>query len=188
MAWPFAWFLRPIVRAAAWFLGHGWSEERTQSQLEAPPHYHAAADVEAAIPEAERALYFADFLRARPGAASFGSAWFAAARGAWYAAYGRAPTAEEREWAFTRPQGQLGVYVLVSGQGAWSGEIQHRTIKVNASWNSSYADVAAAVRALVESNQIHLLRNTSEPFTAGSITVEIERGALLEFVDPLLTV
>lgn len=188
MAWPFSWFLRPIVRSIAYFMGRGQTPEEIAPRLEAPPHYFAAADVAAAVPEAERAMYFADFLRARPGAASFGAAWFAAARGAWYAAYGRAPTAAEAEWAFTRPQGQLGLYVLVSGMGAWSGETQTRTIKVNAGWNSSWADVEAAVRDAVTTMQIHLLRNTSEPFVPDSISVEIERGALLEFVDPLLTV
>lgn len=181
-------FLRPIVRLAARFLGLGYTEEQTEERLEAPPHYFAAGDVASATPEAARSLYFADFLRERPGAASFGAAWFAGARGAWYAAYGRAPTTAEREWAFTRPQGALGLYVLVSGTGQWSGETQRRTIKVNAGWNQAWTDVEAAVRAAVTTMEIHLLRNTSEPFVADSITVEIERGALLEFVDPLLTV
>lgn len=188
MAWPFPMFLRPIVRYVFSMIGLDYPEPEIIERAQLHPHYWAQADVEAAAQEAGRATYFLDFLRARPGAASFGSVWFAAARGAWYAGYGRAPSASEREWAYTRPQGQLGLYVRAHGETMYSHRAVDRDIKVNANWNSSWSDVEAEVRALVTSNRISFLIAESEPIDPDSLTLTLERGALLAFVDPLISV
>lgn len=188
MAWPFPPFLRPIVRYFYSMIGLDYPEPEIRERAQLHPNYWSEIDVAQAAPEAARAVYFLNFLRARPGAASFGSAWFASARGAWYAGYGRAPTEEEREWAYTRPQGQLGLYVRAHGETLYSHRQVDRDIKVNASWDSSWSTVEEAVRALVTTNQISFMIAESEPIDPDSLTLTLERGALLEFVDPLIVV
>ena len=183
MAWPFPDFLRPIVRFWNYLTAREFPPDEIQARAEAHPHYWAERDVAAAGREAARSRYFLDFIRERLGTASFGSLWFAAARGAWYAAYGRAPTAEEREWAYTRPQGRIGLYAGVSGRGAWHGEERRITIRVNADWNSSWTDVEARVRDLVTSTLLSQLVIGSEPFLLESLEITPVWGALLQFHD-----
>jgi hypothetical protein len=185
MSWVYDYLIRPIISTAAWFLGSGYSRSETQERLEAPPHLVAPQDATIAIAEAERARYFAEFIRQRPGGGSFGKEWFAAARGAWYAGYGRAPTPEERPWAFTRPQGMLGLMVRVTGMGEWSREQKSRTVTINAPWSATWSDVVSYVEDMFATGGIHLLVESSEPMDV--VSVELVGGALLERQDPTFT-
>jgi hypothetical protein len=188
MAWPFSWIIRPLLRTAARWLGMGYSEANIEERLQGHPHYIAAEEAQQATQEARRSIAFREFLESRETARTFGQNWFAAARGVWYAGYGRPPTPEEAQWAYTRPQGMLGLMVRVTGTGAWSGEQQSRSIPVNASWGSTWADVEERVLAAVTSMEITILRGSSEPFLVEGISMEPIGGALLERQSPLLTV
>lgn len=185
MAWVYDYLMRPIIGTAAWFLGSGYTRAETAAHLEAPPHLVPPDDVAIAIPEAERSRYFAEFIRQRPGGGSFGREWFAAARGAWYAGYGRKPTAEERPWAYSRPQGMLGLMVRVTGMGQWSREEKTRTVTINAGWNRTWGDVVAYVEEMFANGGIHLLVESSEPMDV--VSIELAGGALLERQDPTFT-
>jgi hypothetical protein len=187
MAWPFPHHWRDIVRAAAYWLQEGLSAAATVLRMQTRPYTYTPAEAEESTEEAERALYFAQRLRDAPPSRTFGRTWFGSARGAWYAAYGRAPTMPEADWAFTRPEGMLGVYVRVTGRGAWSGRYTSRTVKVNVGWGRTWEEVQARVRALMVSREIDILRHGSEPVFPAGIEMSIERGALLEFDQPTVT-
>lgn len=188
MTWPLDSSIRPYIRIASYWLGEGWDAQQIINWARESRHFYNLASMEEALHEAMRANYFAEFIRDRGTDTPFGTLWFAAARGAWYAGYGARPTTEQQAWAYTRPQDQLGLMIEVTGRGARTGEEHRYTITVNASWNSTMRDVLDYVRDCVANGSCITGELGSEPLDEGSIEVGMIGGALVARQAPTLTV
>ena len=141
MAWPLDRGIRPYIRMAAYWLGRGMSDDEILRWTEFSRHYHSVADMASAIPEARRSMYFAQRLRDAGPDQTFGATWFGSMRGAWYAGYGRAPNAQERSWAYTRPAQMLGLAIQVTGRGERTNLPRRFEVTVNVPWNATMAQV-----------------------------------------------
>lgn len=193
MAWPFTERIRPYIRMATYFLREGWTDEQImQWAQDSPAHYNLNRMAES-LPEARRAVYFAGRVEQRLAQVAAGGndmrlsqLWGLSARSAWYAGYGRAPTQAEREWAYTRPQGVVGLTLEVTGRGAQSGRFQHYTITLNASWDTHVGALMDMVRQDLASGAILTGDMGSEPLDLNSINIAIGGGALLERQEPTI--
>lgn len=180
MPWPFAEEMRPYLRMASYWLGRGWDHEQIMQWAAESRHHYNLELMSAAIPEAARANYFRARIEAADPNMRLSQLWGLASRATWYAGYGRAPTAAEREWAYSRPQEMLGLMFEVVGRGARSGRYQHYTIVINTTWNQSVADVMERVRDAITSGDIITGDLGSEPLRADGLTISLAGGALLE--------
>jgi hypothetical protein len=180
MVWPLDENLRPYIRMASYWLHQGRTPEEIMQWASSSRHMYNLEFMQAAIPEAARANYFAARARSGDPNMRLSQLWGLSARAAWYAGYGRAPTAEERQWAYSRPQEMLGLMFEVHGRGARTGRFQHYTVVLNASWGTSLADAIQRVEDSIISGDIITGDLGSEPLQAGGLTVSLIGGALLE--------
>lgn len=180
MAWPFPDFIRPIIRSLNYFLGRGESAQQAYESVLSERHPPPVPEVQQALPEALRSQYFAERIRAADPTTAFSRLWGLAARATWYAGYHRAPTAAERQWAYTRPYDVLGLAFEVVGRGARSGRFRHFTITLNVPWSSSLGAVEDYIRDCVASGSCLTGDMGSEPLDAQSIIATLSGGVLLE--------
>lgn len=187
MAWPFAGDVRAYMRLAARWLQQGWTALQILTHAGQSRHGYVMQDLQEAIPEAERSLYFANFLRTHSAQQTFGRSWFAAARGAWYAGYGRAPSTAERQWSYTRPQGQLGLMYEVQGRTVTRNMPVRYTITVNANWSDTPQAVTQEVFDYVTGALPFVPMLGTDYLDPATVQINLLGGALIARQRPTLT-
>lgn len=180
MPWPFPDKIRPIVRSLGYYLGLGQTAQEAQVSYLSERHARPFPEVQQALPEALRAQYFAERIRAADPTTTFSRLWGLAARATWYAGYHRAPTAAEREWAYTRPYDVLGMAFEVVGRGARSGRFRHYTVTINVPWSASLGAVEDYIRDCIASGSCLRGDFGSEPLDGPSSVITLSGGVLLE--------
>jgi len=188
MSWPFPNYYRPLMRSILWYRNYkGYSDSEIVTTLTAPPHRHPLSDVEGAFPEAMRAQYFGDSLRAAQSGQTFGEVWESCKESCFERAYGRAPSAREMDWAYTRPSASLGLMYEITVPGV---EGYRMTPTVNVPWDAQLGQV----QAMIEGWFLTGLQRPPPPNTVGTVinegvkpNVRIVGGALVERVEPTLT-
>lgn len=186
MAWPFPENLRPLMRDVLFWAGRGESWEQIQARLTGPDVRHRMEDVEQAIPEARRALYFAQELQRESKGLTIGEVWLEQARAIWYAAYGREPTAEEREWYTTRPGRSVGMMFEVTVDGVPGFRAP---LTINANWSETMAEVRQRVEDYFRTS----LSGPPPPESMGAVlaqggrvNVNLIGGALVPRIEPTI--
>lgn len=180
--------IRPYMRMAAYWLGRGWTPEQIVDWARTSPHYYNVSYMEQAIPEAARSVYFAARIRAADPNTRMSQLWGYYARGAWYAGYGRAPTAAEREWSFQRPNDYIGLMFEVRGRTVSGRAARTYTITANVRWDATLWDVSTYIRSCIASGSCITGSEGSEPLDASTVSVALIGGALIERQSPTLTV
>ena len=186
MAWPFARDVRAYMRLIFRWLDQGKTREWIRDWFRTSPHGYDVAASEKAVPEEQRARYFAEQLREAPSTRTFGQSWFIHSRATFRQAYGRLATAEERYWAYSQPEQRLGLMLAVSGLGLYTGQPRNYTIPVNVSWQANMDQLEAYIREQVSSAQFILFRMGTEPLDPDSVEIDIIGGALVARQPPVL--
>lgn len=180
MPWPFPDFLRPFMRMASYWLGTGRAPDWILNWAREEYSPADAAVFPTAIPEAARANYFAARLREADPNVTMSRLWGYYARGAWYAGYGRAPTADERSWAYTRPSQMIGLMFEVRGRTVHSGQEVRYTLSANVPWNSTLWDAMLAAREWISDVANVTGEMGSDALDYDTVTVALIGGALIE--------
>lgn len=164
--WPFTENIRPLMRDILFWAGRGESWSEIQERLTGPGVRHRVEDVEAAMPEARRALYFAEALREAQRGWTIREVWDANAEDIWMRAYGRPPTEEERVWWTSQPQDFVGAMFQVTVEGV---EGFRYTPTINMQWDQTLEQVAEEVYH-------HFLTGFRLPPPPGSVMAAVESG------------
>ena len=186
MAWPFPDFLRPLMRMASYWLDRDWSFQQIVDWAAGKNWEGHGADMAEAVPEAARANYFRDQIQTRDPTTPFSTLWGWFAKGAWYAGYGHAPSPEQRQWAYQRPDDSIGLMIEVRGQTASGGQPRRFTVTVNAPWSMSLAEVEAAVREQLTGGTIDDVIEEYDALDPGTIQLELAGGALIARQQPTI--
>jgi hypothetical protein len=175
------------MRMAAYWLGFGRTYEQIMEWAAGSRHHYELGLMAQAIPEAGRAVYFAEQIRVNDPAVPFSRLWGWYTRGAWYAGYGRAPTAEERAWAYQRPAPDIGLALEVTGQIAATGVPKRYSITVNVPWTWSLGQVEQAVIDWFAGGGLPIGESVSYRLEPGTIGITLAGGALIARQSPTLT-
>lgn len=187
MTWPLNESIRPYIRMATYWIDQGYSAHQVMEWAAESRHHYNLDYMAQAIPEARRAIYFRERILETSADIPLSKAWGWYARGAWYAGYGRAPTEAEREWAYTRPGTQLGLFIEVSGTGAMTGAPRSFRLSINVPWTATRREIQAFLRAQLREGGAMARRLGYEPLSGGRITFQYLGGALLDRQLPSLT-
>lgn len=186
MAWELPLFLRPIMRSLSYYLDLGQSAAQALQSYLSERFHRPVEEARQALPEAVRATSFAEYVRALGESSTlrssrtFGQQWFASARGLWYSAYGRAPTATERPWAYTRPNQYLGLAVEVTGRGERTNLPRRFMVTVNVPWNVTYAQMEEYIREQLISGNVPWSINEYESIQPTTMSLAVIGGALVQ--------
>lgn len=180
--------IRPYMRMAAYWLGRGWTPEQILDWTRTDRHFYNTAYMEQAIPEAARSVYFASRIREADPNTRLSTLWGWYARGAWYAGYGRAPSAEERQWAYRRPADYIGMMFEVQGRTASGRQSIRYTVTANVRWDQTLWDAMLQVRDLLAQGVGITGEFGSEQLDFNSVTVSLIGGALIQRQTPTFTI
>lgn len=172
--------VRKYMQMAAYWINRDMSDAEVMAWAEQSRHYYNLTDMRTALPEAHRALYFAERIREADPTVAFSRLWGLASRATWYAGYHRAPTPAEREWAYSRPGAMLGLAFEVVGRGANTGRFRHFTITVNVPWSANLGSVEDYLKDCLSSGACITGDFGSEPLRVDSIIPTLVGGALIE--------
>ena len=172
---------------AAYWIGQGMTEQQIVDWAASSPHGYNLSLMREAIPEARRALYFADVIRSDTSGRSFAQLWYYNRGRTFQAGYGRTPTAAERGWAYQRPGDMLGLMFQVSGRSYRSGLPQRYTVTVNVPWTANMGDVEDWIRNQIANGSILTGDMGSEPIDISTLVVSLVGGALVERQSPTAT-
>lgn len=187
MAWPFNFSIRPYIRMAGYWLGIGSTVDQILDWATGSRDYYDLNYMREAIPEAKRADYFAARIATANVDMPLSQLWGLSARGAWYAGYGRAPTAAERGWAYSRPEGMLGLALEVKGLGLHSGTPRVYTITANVPWSATFGAIEGYIQQCIADGSCITGDMGSEPLDTDTIEILIQGGALLQRQSPTVT-
>lgn len=188
MSWPFPDYIRPLMRSVLWYLKRGESMDDIRAILTGPGQRHRAQDVDIAIPEAMRSLYFADQLRAASATETFDSVWQRCAGNCFQLAYGRPPQGQELAWYNEHPGDSLGLMYEITVSGA---DDFRYTPTVNVPWNAPLGAISELVKGwfITGLPSPPPSRSVGELIERGSeVNVSIIGGALVPRIEPTLTV
>lgn len=175
MAWPFADPVRALMRDVLFWWGRGQlpgkvpitSWEQIGEYLSGPDVRHFREDVEAALPEARRALYFREALERAEKSRTVGGVWLDVAADIWQRAYGRMPTGDEVAWWLRHPDVELGLMYKVTVEGV---EGFSAPITLNVSWTDTLADIEDKVTS-------YWLTGQRSPPRPGEVMEAVAEGA-----------
>lgn len=185
--WPFSDAIRPYIQMALYWLGLGRSPQEIMAWAAGSRHHHDLQAMAQAIPEAGRSGYVAEFIRTHDPATAFSRLWGWAARGAWYAGYGRAPTTSEREWSYQRPSDYVGLAVEIKGRSLYSGQMRRYEVTVNVPWVRSWQYVQDDLFNWITDPNSDFPGNDTDPLDADTVTIALIGGALVERQQPTRT-
>ena len=172
--------VRAYMRMATYLIGRGMTDEEVMAWAADSRHHYNLDDMRTALPEARRALYFAEVIRGDASGRSFAQLWYYNRGRTFRAGYGRMPTADERSWAYSRPGSMLGLAVQISGRGEQTGLPRRYEVTINVPWNANWAEVEDYVRNQVMSGSLTGGLQYYDPIQPITMVIQLVGGALIE--------
>jgi hypothetical protein len=185
--WPFPDNIRDYMRMASYWSGLGWSVQQILDWARGSRHNYNMVDMEMAAPEGARATYFANFVRNHDWHTPLSTLWGWAARGAWYAGYGRAPTAAELEWAYQHGPGSAGLFLVIEGRTVNTRQSRRYTITANVPWGSNFWDIGVEVRRMVAEGELFAEGGDTDALDPTTVSVQLGGGVLIQRQTPTIT-
>lgn len=187
MSWPFPEHIRPLMRSALWYRAHNPDDSWEDIAQRLIAQRHDARDVEIALPEARRSLFFAQQLQAAAPTDTFGAVWERCAEDCFRFGYGREPQGQELAWWRTRPGRSLGVMYEITSPNVPNWRY---TPTLNADWDAPLGTTAELIRQWFVTGLASPPPPNSiqEAMTQGApLNVQLIGGALVPRLDPTLT-